>query len=69
MSALQLPRIGYTLGDQAGIGPEIMQRALHELKSQTARFVPVRPVDRLSSPPKRLGSNLNVRLRLCAVER
>lgn len=39
MSALQLPRIGYTLGDQAGIGPEIMQRALHELKSQTARFV------------------------------
>ncbi len=39
MSANELPVIGYTLGDQAGIGPEIMQRVLPELEGQSARFV------------------------------
>ena len=37
-SALQRPVIGYTLGDQAGIGPEIMQAALSALAGEDAEF-------------------------------
>ena len=37
-SALQRPVIGYTLGDQAGIGPEIMQAALSALAGVDAEF-------------------------------
>lgn len=38
---LQKPVIGYTLGDQAGIGPEIMQAALHALAGEQAEFRPM----------------------------
>lgn len=37
-SALQRPVIGYTMGDQAGIGPEIMQAALAALAGEDAEF-------------------------------
>ncbi len=40
-SALQKPVIGYTLGDQAGIGPEIIQAALNSLSSEQADFIPM----------------------------
>ncbi len=39
MSASPLPVIGYTLGDQAGIGPEMMQLALREMEGEPARFL------------------------------
>lgn len=42
-SALQRPVIGYTLGDQAGIGPEIMQAALAALAGEDAEFRPMGP--------------------------
>lgn len=42
-SALQRPVIGYTLGDQAGIGPEIMQAALATLAGEDAEFRPMGP--------------------------
>jgi 4-hydroxythreonine-4-phosphate dehydrogenase len=38
---MQRPVIGYTLGDQAGIGPEIMRAALHALHGEDACFVPM----------------------------
>ena len=41
--ALQRPVIGYTLGDQAGIGPEIMQAALASLNNEEAEFRPMGP--------------------------
>ena len=34
MSRLQQPVIGYTLGDQAGIGPEVIRAALSRLPQQ-----------------------------------
>ena len=37
------PVIGYTLGDQAGIGPEIMRAALHALAGEEAEFRPMGP--------------------------
>ena len=40
-SALQRPVIGYTLGDQAGIGPEIMRAALHAMTEADAEFRPM----------------------------
>lgn len=40
-SALQRPVIGYTLGDQAGIGPEIIQAALASLNKEEAEFRPM----------------------------
>lgn len=40
-SPLQRPVIGYTLGDQAGIGPEIMQAALLALAGEDADFCPM----------------------------
>lgn len=40
-SALQRPVIGYTLGDQAGIGPEIMHAALHAMTEADAEFRPM----------------------------
>ena len=40
-SALQSPAIGYTLGDQAGIGPEVITAALAALADVPARFVPM----------------------------
>ncbi len=40
-SSLQRPVIGYTLGDQAGIGPEIMQAALAALAGEAAEFRPM----------------------------
>lgn len=40
-SALQRPVIGYTLGDQAGIGPEIMRAALHAMTGSDAEFRPM----------------------------
>ena len=43
-SPAQRPVIGYTLGDQAGIGPEIMRAALAALASETAEFRPMGPV-------------------------
>ena len=39
MSELKHPTIGYTLGDQAGIGPEMMQLALREMGGQPVRFL------------------------------
>lgn len=39
MSKLQQPVIGYTLGDQAGIGPEMMQLALRALKPLPVKVV------------------------------
>lgn len=42
-SPLQRPVIGYTLGDQAGIGPEIMQAALAALADEKAEFRPMGP--------------------------
>ena len=42
-SALQSPVIGYTLGDQAGIGPEIMQAALAAMQGKQAEFRPMGP--------------------------
>ncbi len=42
-SPLQRPIIGYTLGDQAGIGPEIMQAALQALAGEDAQFRPMGP--------------------------
>lgn len=41
ISALQSPVIGYTLGDQAGIGPEVVAAALSSLTGIHARFVPM----------------------------
>ncbi len=41
--SIQRPVIGYTLGDQAGIGPEVMQAALHALSSEEADYVPMGP--------------------------
>ena len=38
---LQRPVIGYTLGDQAGIGPEIMRAALAALQHEKAEFRPM----------------------------
>lgn len=43
-SPAQLPVIGYTLGDQAGVGPEVLRKALLELQGSPARFVPMGPV-------------------------
>lgn len=43
-SHLQSPVIGYTLGDQAGIGPEIMQAALEAMAGEAAEFRPMGPV-------------------------
>ncbi len=40
-SPMQRPVIGYTLGDQAGIGPEIMRAALATLSAQDAVFLPM----------------------------
>ena len=40
---MQRPVIGYTLGDQAGIGPEIMQAALAALRGTQAEFRPMGP--------------------------
>lgn len=40
-SPLQRPVIGFTLGDQAGIGPEIMRAALATLNVQDAVFLPM----------------------------
>lgn len=40
-SPLQRPVIGYTLGDQAGIGPEIMRAALLSLAGEDADFRPM----------------------------
>ena len=37
------PIIGYTLGDQAGIGPEIMRAALAALQCEQAEFRPMGP--------------------------
>ena len=37
------PIIGYTLGDQAGIGPEIMRAALAALQCEQAKFRPMGP--------------------------
>ena len=37
------PIIGYTLGDQAGIGPEIMRAALAALQGEQAEFRPMGP--------------------------
>ena len=42
-SPLQRPVIGYTLGDQAGIGPEIMRAALQALNGEAAEFRPMGP--------------------------
>ncbi len=42
-SILQAPVIGYTLGDQAGIGPEIMRAALSTLAGEKAEFRPMGP--------------------------
>lgn len=42
-SALQSPVIGYTLGDQAGIGPEIMRAALAVMAGENAEFRPMGP--------------------------
>lgn len=39
--SLQSPVIGYTLGDQAGIGPEIMHAALQALAGEDAEFRPM----------------------------
>ena len=39
MSDPRHPVIGYTLGDQAGIGPEMMQIALREMEGQPVRFL------------------------------
>lgn len=43
-SHLQRPVIGFTLGDQAGIGPEIMQAALAAMAGEEAEFRPMGPV-------------------------
>ncbi len=40
-SALLTPAIGYTMGDQAGIGPEVIAAALSSLTDVPARFVPM----------------------------
>ena len=40
MSLLQAPVIGYTLGDQAGVGPELMARVVPELP-RVAQYVPM----------------------------
>lgn len=40
-SPMQRPVIGYTLGDQAGIGPEIMRAALQAMHGEDACFVPM----------------------------
>lgn len=40
---MQRPVIGYTLGDQAGIGPEIIHAALATLQSEEADFIPMGP--------------------------
>lgn len=37
------PVIGYTLGDQAGIGPEIMRAALAAMEGEQAEFRPMGP--------------------------
>ena len=37
------PVIGYTLGDQAGIGPEIMRAALAAMQGEQAEFRPMGP--------------------------
>ena len=37
------PVIGYTLGDQAGIGPEIMRAALAAMEGEQAVFRPMGP--------------------------
>lgn len=42
-SPMQRPVIGYTLGDQAGIGPEIIHAALATLQSEEADFIPMGP--------------------------
>lgn len=41
ISPLQKPVIGYTLGDQAGIGPEIIRKALQALAGEQAEFRPM----------------------------
>lgn len=43
MRRLEQPVIGYTLGDQAGIGPEIMQAALVAMQGEQAEFRPMGP--------------------------
>ncbi len=40
---MQRPVIGYTLGDQAGIGPEIMRAAQQHLAAENAIFKPMGP--------------------------
>lgn len=40
---IELPTIGYTLGDQAGVGPELVEKALAMLPAGVAHFVPVGP--------------------------
>ncbi len=40
-SILQSPTIGYTLGDQAGVGPEVIAAALSALSNESAHFVPM----------------------------
>ena len=42
-SSLQDPAIGYTLGDQAGIGPEVIAAALASLSNAPVRLVPMGP--------------------------
>lgn len=42
-SPLQRPVIGYTLGDQAGIGPEIVRAALNAMAAEEADFLPMGP--------------------------
>ncbi len=40
-SPTQLPVVGYTFGDPAGVGPEVMRKALLELQDSPAHFVPM----------------------------
>lgn len=53
-NALQKPVIGYTLGDQAGIGPEIIRAALNAMNGVEAEFRPMGPtIDATPGKPTR----------------
>lgn len=51
MSALTRPVIGYTLGDQAGIGPEVMHKALAALPDNAEYRLIGAPIDAVPGHP------------------
>jgi 4-hydroxythreonine-4-phosphate dehydrogenase len=61
---LEVNRIGTTMGDPAGIGPEIIVKTLHEMSPEArSRSIVVGNVDFLERASRMIGHNLNLATR------